>query len=251
MLITVITFGLLSAQTDNDPYRKLMREYLAQPKTAFTELKVIQKRDAAQASKASALARYTFGAMVVVAIDKKAINPMPGTIGTFYARQAAEVLKRSELKLSPSYCYVVARLGGLRMKITDTEVEAAKMYYEAKHDGIASFLYADVLQHHDSAKVRAMSIQYALEAQKKQPDSLANRWLVAGSYYDNAQYTNDKDIWKASVDAYNKALELGKTKENIEDLTHFRDKSVRGMNGQLPKKTEKGGEAQKRSGKGG
>jgi hypothetical protein len=245
LLTTLVTIGLLSAQTDNDPYRKLMREYLNQPKSSFTELKVIAKRDAAQAVNASAFTRYTFGAMVVVAIDKKAINPMPGTIGTFYAREASKLLKRSELKLSPSYCYVVARLGGLRLKIGDTEVEAAKRYYDAKHDGIASFLYADTLQHHDSAKVRSTSIPFALEAQKKQPDSLANRWLVAGAYYDNAQYTNEKNIWKAAIDAYNKALSLAKTKENIQDLTHFRDKSIRRMNGEKPD-PRKGGEFQKK-----
>lgn len=250
MLTTVITLGLLSAQADNDPYRKLMREYLDQPKTSFTELKVIAKRDAAKAPNASAFTRYSFGAMVVVAIDKKAINPMPGTIGTFYARQASETLKESELKLSPSYCYVVARLGRLKGACGDLEVKAAKMYYDAMHDGIASYLYANVIQHHPTRKVRATSIPYALEAQKKQPDSLSNRWQVATAYYYKAQYGNERDMWKASINAFSKALELAKTKEDIEALTFFRDKSTRRLNGEKPD-PRRGGEAQKRSGKGG
>lgn len=225
-----------------------MRQYLDQPKSSFSELKVIYKRDDAQAPNASAFTRYTFGAMVVVAIDKKAINPMPGTIGTFYARQASEVLKESELRLSPSYCYVVARLGRLKGACRDLEVKAAKMYYDAKHDGIASFLYADVLQHHPSEKVRAMSIPYALEAQKKQPDSYNNRCQVATAYDYKATYTNDKDMWKAAIAAYDKTLELA-PQDDIRFLKHLRQLCVRRMNGEKPD-PRRGGEIQKR-GKGG
>lgn len=218
---------IVGTQNGKDPYHALIASYWKEPKDAFSRTRLDNAKFRAQEAKASALTRFSFGAMAVVAMDKGATQ----WVNNHYATEATKLLKRSELKLSPSYCYVVAKLGGLGFKITDFELEAAKLYYEAKHDGISSYLYADVLMHASTPNIRAMALPFALEAHAKQGDNLLNRWQVAGGYFHKGRFTKERAMYKAAIESYDKALELAKNKTHIEILKQYRALAIQGLEG--------------------
>jgi hypothetical protein len=175
--------------------------------------------ESAKAKGATIGQRFRFAASVVVAFDRKTMN---GADCKRLAKDATDLLKVTELSTSPTYCYVVARLGLIIPMSGKMQVQAAKAYYDVKRDGVAANVYARTLLGHPEIGIRGQALPFALEAQSKQPDLVKIRWMVAGSYYFKAMATKEKQYWQASVAEYEKALSLaasGKDKDfSKEDL---------------------------------
>lgn len=217
-MLSLLIFSLVQTQQSKDPYYDLLTAYNTQSASSFKLEVVHQAMFAAQSKGASAMTRFKFAALAVRAWDTTAFG-----YGSMlrYTKDAASLLTESELKLSPSYSYLVARLGVINSKVGKVEIEAAKLYYQARHSGASAYIYAQVLQKSPDDKVGASSLPYALEAQSKQPDSLNNRWLVAGAYLCRAFATDKKSDWEQAIKGYEKALELAKDKNQI---TSFENK---------------------------
>ncbi|MEI7985820.1 MAG: hypothetical protein WCI55_09345 [Armatimonadota bacterium] len=233
-IIALLVVGV--RQDKSDSYFKVLSEYMKQSKDSFSTEKLEQKKFKAKATSATIMDRYSYGAMAVVSLYKGATD----TGNIFYARDASSYFKESEFGVSPTYCYVLAKLATYRGQITDIDVKAAKMYYEAKKDGRGCYLLAEILQRHPEARVRSKSLQYALEAQKLLADSYDNRWLVANGYYLKADYTNDKDMWRAAIQGIDKTLELAPTDISKRFLANHRRYLVKRLNGE-PTDERRGG----------
>lgn len=221
MTVSAIALLIASAlgQKQQDPIKSLWLDLRDQHSSRITLGSVSENWDIAQKKNATVMQRFKFASMVVIAFDK---GLMSNANCKRFATNANSVVKASELKLSPTYCYVVARLGLVNPGIGETQVQAARMYYEAKHDGVSANVYARILVGHPDTNIRAKALQYALEAQSKQADTVKIRWLVAGCYYFKALATKEKQYWQAAVHEYDRTLELassGKDKEfTSEDL---------------------------------
>lgn len=215
-------------QVKVDPYHELLIAYNKEKASFFTLEKVHQAMFAAKAPKADAMIRFKFGALAVRAWDTNAFG-----YGSMlrYAKDASKLLIQPELKLSPSYCYIVAKLGLISEQIGSKETEAAQIYYSVRKDGISSFVYAKVLIRNKSEEVRAKAVPYALYAQNQQPDSLENRWLVASCYLERSFHTNKKTDWEMTVKSFERTLEMTKEKNQVMSLKN----SIRASKGRLAK----------------
>ncbi len=217
----------------DDSFLTGFKTMMSRPATEFSIEKVRYQWDNAKKPGAKPMDRFRFASYVVAAFDKKSIS-RPDSM--FLATEASSLLKVKELELSPSYSYVVARLGLIHLKITALETEAANRYYRSSRGGVSANILARVLSFNESLAVRAKSLTYALEAKSLQKDSVKLRWLVAGAYLFKADFTKEKQYFEASIREYEGALELAKSgkdkdysSENLETIKFYLKKSKDGL----------------------
>jgi tetratricopeptide (TPR) repeat protein len=217
MIFPVTSFIVLTQAQTSDKFASTFEAIQKADKSSLSRLKLSDSWQAAKAKEASLEKRFRFGALTVCAFDKKALSRSDSK---FYSQEASKLFTIDDLKSSPMCGYVIARLGLIHRQITDLEVAGAKKYYDAKHSGVGANVYARTLVGHSDQATRAKALQYALEAQSKQLDSVKIRWMVGGAYFEKAWFTKEKQYWQAAIKEYEKALEIaksGKDKDFSED----------------------------------
>jgi len=227
-LFLIVSLGLVAsvhAQKQQDFYYKTFRDFESRSSQELGLGNVMESSRVAHQKGAKVKERFKFAALVVNAFDKKSISE---SRYKYFAKEATSLLKVEELGVSPAYCYVVARLGLIHLGMTKFQLEAAKRFYESARTPVSANVYARVLSFDASLANRAKALDYALEAQAKQPDSVKLRWLVGGAYFAKADLTKGRQYWQSSIKEYEKALEIAKsgkdkdfTKEDLEMIKHY------------------------------
>ena len=231
--LLLLAHGHSINQKKSDPIRDMWLELRDHQASKIDVGSMTVNWNIAKEGNATLIQRFKFAAMVVIAFDNHSVSTSQCKR---FAKEATGHLKAKELTLSPTYCYVVARLGLIHLKISAFETEAANRYYSSSKGGVSANILARVLSFNSSAAARAQSLTYALEAQAKQKDSVKLRWLVGGAYLFKADFTKERQYYEASIREYKCAIELakaGKDKDfsdgNLETIRFYLEKAKDGL----------------------